>query len=144
AQDLPRAEELFRAVLAGRRRTFGPDHPATISALVQCGQNLNAQKRYPVAKALLRSGLAVCEKSRPDSWELDSVMATLVISLLEERNYVVAATLFAGAYDKMKDRESQVAVRDRTVVKKTPERLAKLYHDQNRIDQAREWRKKAR
>jgi tetratricopeptide (TPR) repeat protein len=144
AGELPHAEELFRAVLAGRRHTLGPEHPATMSALVQCGQNLNAQKRYSVAKALLRSGLTVCEKSGVDSWEHYSIMAVLGSSLVGEQKYAEAETLLLRAYEKMKERESQVAVRDRLLVKKTAERLGKLYHDQNRMDQARDWHNKSR
>jgi hypothetical protein len=71
-------------------------------------------------------------------------MAVLGSTLLGEQKYAEAESLLLRSYEKMKERESQVAVRERRLLKRTAEQLAKLYHDQNRMEQAREWLNKSR
>jgi serine/threonine protein kinase len=140
---LSQAEELFRDALAGRKRKLGPDHPDTLRTLADSADNMIEQNRYPAAKALLRSGLAIFEKARRDSWERYRVMAALGGVLVGEEKYAEAEPLLIQGYDGMSKREARIPAPDKVHLKRTAERLFQLYESQNMPEKANAWRERA-
>jgi hypothetical protein len=94
------------------------------------------------AETLIKEGLAVCQRERPDDWRTFELQAELGGMRLAQKNYADAEPLLTGGYDGLKHREVRIPAHDRRCLKETAQRVMELYKATSRPDKAADWEKR--
>ena len=136
------AEVLRRDVLARRRRTNPPDSPLLAEDLALLGRNLLAQSRCSKAEPLLREGLVILEKARPDDWGRYDAMSLLAGALLGQSRYAEAESWIVAGYEGMKTHEARIPVPKQFRLREAAERVVRLYEAWGKPDEAATWKAK--
>ena len=139
----PDAEQLHARVAEIRRRVLGAQNPFTVDALRALGRTRLEQRRYTDAEAALRESLQGAEKSAPDTWQRFEAQSALGASLSGQRRYEEAEPLLLAGYQGMLQRKSTIPAEDQSALDQGRTRLAELYEDWGKPDQAAKWRQVA-
>ena len=97
--------------------------------------------KYAEAESVVRASLAIEEKQSPNGWWTFQTRAMLGASLLGQRKYEAAEPLLLSAYEGMKQHADQMPGGGKQYLREALQRLAQLYEETNRPDQAAEWKK---
>jgi tetratricopeptide (TPR) repeat protein len=136
------AERLHRDALALRRKTAKPEGPLLADELADFGRNLFAQNKRSEAEPLLRECLAIRGQAAPDDWAHYDAMSLLGAALLSQGRYSEAEPLIVPGYEGMKERQSKIAVHDRSRLREAAERVVRLYEDWGKAERAAMWKAK--
>jgi hypothetical protein len=135
------AEPLYREFLERGRRNYGAADLRTADLTDQLAQNLLAQKKHAEAESLLRDGLAVRAKDRPDDWLTFKARSMLGEALLGQKKYAEAEPLLKAGYLGLKERQGKIPPASQTRLTEALERLVRLYEATGRPEEAARWRK---
>jgi eukaryotic-like serine/threonine-protein kinase len=139
AGQLHKAEGWRRQWLAVVKEKAGADSPAYAGELAALGLNLLQQKESADAEAILREGLAICEKKHPDAWRTFNTQSLLGGSLLGQKKYADAEPLLLKGYEGMKAREKTIPSEDRSRLPEALDRLVEFYTATDNPDEAKKW-----
>jgi tetratricopeptide (TPR) repeat protein len=98
--------------------------------------------KFADAEPIARECLRLREMQIPDNWRTFNARSMLGGSLLGQKKYAKAEPLLLSGYEGMKQREVNIPPQGKVRLKETLQRLAQLYDDTHRPEQAVEWRKK--
>jgi tetratricopeptide (TPR) repeat protein len=110
------AESLYNGVLAGRRKTLGPQHPNTVRVLISLGEMKLEQKRYAEAQEVLREALAIQEKTSQTDWRHYQTQALLGETLALSGHPDDGRSLLTAAYDGLSQKSSTIPFDQRRIV----------------------------
>jgi hypothetical protein len=133
------AEDLYHDVLARRRKTVKPLRTLLADDLAALARNLLNQRRWSEAEPLSRESSAI---RTHNDWLRFDAMSLLGGALLGQGRYAEAEPLVVAGYEKMKARESRIAVPERFRMREAAERVIRLYEEWNKPEQATAWKAK--
>jgi tetratricopeptide (TPR) repeat protein/tRNA A-37 threonylcarbamoyl transferase component Bud32 len=131
--DYAKAEEKDKKAIDLLRKYMGPEHPLTASTAVTLGLTLTREGKAAEGEPYLREALAIRKKILPQGdVSISDAVSALGECLTVQRRYPEAEPLLMDSYNELKSKlgDSQ----KRTVDAR--QRLAKLYDDWNKPDQA--------
>jgi serine/threonine protein kinase len=136
------AEPLYRRALQGLRKFEASDSGRLSSAKAGYGYHLLKRGRWAEAETLLRESSAILEKTppTPDEWSRFSVLSMLGGALAGQRRFGEAEPLLLRGYEGMKQREAKIPTGQKNVLAEAADRIARLYEETGRAEQARAWR----
>ena len=141
-QQHDRSEPLFREVVEGTRRKFGPDHPLThqrIYHLVLCYEQ---QGQFARAEPLRREMVACVKKQTgPTSPQYLERLSDLGINLWTQKKYTEAEPLLLQTYEWMKRDEARFD-RRQSSSQANRRALVQLYEATGKKEEAAKWRQK--
>ena len=94
------------------------------------------------AEPLARECLTIREKKIPEHWRVFSAKSLLGGILLARKRYIDAEPLLLAGYKGMKERADSISIDGKMHPREALQRLAQLYEEMNRPDQAAEWKQK--
>src|SRR5262249_38890110 len=136
------AESLFAELVALRRHAQGSDHPDVAQALGDLALTQLELGKYADAEAQLRNGLAIHEKTRPDSWERYDALVLLGAALAGQKKDAGAEPLLLQGYEGMKTREAKIPAPSKKRLTEAAARVVKFYEAWGKPDQATAWKVK--
>jgi hypothetical protein len=139
---LAESEERHRQALDLRKKYYGNDHPSVAQSLGNLVPVLLRRGKLAEAEVLACECLAICEKGFPDDWWTFYTQSLLGSSLLAQRKYDKAEPWLISGYKGMEQRKSRIAYDCKPRLRRALERLAQLYDETARPDQAAEWKQK--
>ena len=134
--DHAKAEPLFRELLEVVRKRTDPGRRDTASWQARLGLNLLQQKRLDEAEQLLREALAVRQDKEPDDWRTFNTQSILGGVLLERKQYAEAEKLLLQGHAGMRQRKGQIPKGGMVRFTESLERLARLYDETGRKEEA--------
>ncbi len=134
-----KALPLLEASLEGQRARLPAESPKLAMLLEQLGECLLETGQPAAAEPLLREGLAIAQKTLPDSWYLTSIKSLLGASLLGQKKYVEAETYLLDGYEAFKVGEAELPAQWQNRCTRTRELIVQLYQDWNKPEQAANW-----
>jgi tetratricopeptide (TPR) repeat protein len=140
----PDAVALLIDVLARRRRVLGSDHPATTGALEALGEMLLRQNRYAEAEPLLKEALSNRTSKSAYQFEKYNCQSLLGASLEGQGRYAEAEPLLLSGFQGLSTREATIPAPYRLALEHAGERIARLYEEWGRPEQAADWRNRLR
>jgi tetratricopeptide (TPR) repeat protein len=136
-----RSEALYRAELERARKSFGPDNPRTVAAMLQFGMSLLRQERWSQAEPLFRESLALQAKTHPDAWSTFNIRSQLGGALLGQSLYAQAEPLVVQGYEGMITHKATMPPRlAKARLTEAAERLVRLYEQWGRPGEAAVWK----
>jgi serine/threonine protein kinase/tetratricopeptide (TPR) repeat protein len=139
---LAQAEAAHAKALAIRRKLLDQEHPFVAISLFNLADVLCDEGKFAEAEPLARECLTIREKKTPDHWRVFSAKSLLGGILLARKQYVDAEPLLLAGYKGMKQREDSISIDGKMHPREALQRLARLYEEMNRPDQAAEWKQK--
>ena len=136
------AAALYTNVLKSRRRVLGSDHPATLTTLAGLGRVRLHQREYAEAESQLREALNGQEKKTPDAWPRYDSQSMLGASLAGQGKFGEAEPLLRSGYQGLVQRKDTIPWNSRSALDEAGERIARLYQNWGKPEQAAEWREK--
>jgi tetratricopeptide (TPR) repeat protein len=131
------AEEKSRTALDPLRKFAGPDTPTTLSAQVTLGLSLTRLGRAAEGEVYLREALAIREKLAPKGdFSIAHASSILGECLATQKRFAEAEPLLVNGYNDLKAKLGDQNWR--TIAAR--QRLAKLYDDWNKPEQAAPFR----
>ncbi len=137
---LPEAEALLAPTLATARRVLGPAHPNTMSVAGTHGEVLLLSRRPDSAEGVLRENIGWREKAAPALWQLFAERALLGAAIAEQRRWGEAEPLLRGGVEGLQAREAEMPAAQRRRLVEMRVRLARLYEEMGRPEEAARWR----
>jgi eukaryotic-like serine/threonine-protein kinase len=136
------AEPIWTKVLEIRRRMLRPQHSDTTEVIVSLGEMQLSQQKYAAAETLLREGLNMWEKTKPDSWKRYYSQGLLGAALSGQMRYAEAESLLVSGYQGMIQREPGIPSDSRRALVVAGERIVQLYESWGKPERVAEWREK--
>jgi tetratricopeptide (TPR) repeat protein/tRNA A-37 threonylcarbamoyl transferase component Bud32 len=136
------AEGLLRETLARRRKAEKPDSPHVAGDLAQLGRDLLMQSQWAESESLLRECVQICERSLAEDRKRYDALSLLGWSLTGQGRYAEAESLVVSGYEGMKERESRVAMPNRSRLREAAVRVIRLYEAWGKPEQAAAWKVK--
>jgi len=135
--DYTRAEEESRKALDPLRKFLGPENPTTLSAQVTLGLGLTRLDRAAEGEPYLRDALAIRQKNFPaDDFVVAHTSSMLGECLTAQKRFEEAQPLLLNGYNNLK---AKLGDQNRRTID-ARQRLAKLYDDWGKPDQAAQFR----
>ena len=97
-------------------------------------------RKWAEAESLLREGLAIRDRKRPDDWSRFETRSLLGVSLMGRKNYAEAEPLILSGYEGMKARESRIPAPSKIRLTEAGRRVVRLYEAWGKPDRAAAWR----
>jgi tetratricopeptide (TPR) repeat protein/tRNA A-37 threonylcarbamoyl transferase component Bud32 len=136
-----KAEPLLREQAEAVKKQSGADSQAYSVQLLILGLNLMAQNRPADAEPLMRAGLAIRQKNKPDDWSTFNAQSLLGGALLGQKKYSEAEPLLVNGYEGMKRQEGKIPPQSRQNLTDAVNRLVQLYDGWEKREQADRWRR---
>ena len=129
--------------LASRLKLYESNSPyRDDGALAMLANARLNEGKFAEAEGPARDCLTIREIQIPDDWRTFNARSMLGGSLLGQKKYDAAEPLLLSGYEGMKQREANIPPQGKVRLNETLQRLAQLYDDTHRPEQAVEWRKK--
>ena len=138
------AASLYTNVLKSRRRVLGANHPATLTTIASLGRVRLHLREYAEAESLLREALKGQEEKTPDAWQRYNSQSMLGASLAGQRKFGEAEPLLQSGYQGIDQRKDTIPWDSRSAFDEAGERIAQLYQNWGKPEQAAEWKEKLR
>jgi tetratricopeptide (TPR) repeat protein len=135
--DYAKAEEEDKKAIDLLRQYMGPEHPLTVSTAVTLGLTLTRERKAAEGEPYLREALAIRKKILPAADVLiSSAASALGECLTAQKRYDDAESLLLKSYNELK---AKLGNQDKRTTE-ARQRLAKLYEDWNKPEQAAQFR----
>jgi tetratricopeptide (TPR) repeat protein len=135
--DYARAEDENTKAIAILRKYLGPEHPVTASAIATLGLALTRDGKAAEGEAYLREALAIRKKVLPPGDSMIPYAASALGECLTvQKRYAEAEPLLVDSYNELK---AKLGDQNKRTVE-ARQRLAKLYDDWEKPDQAAQFR----
>jgi hypothetical protein len=135
------AETLWREALNGYRTTLGPEHSTTLGIMSRLALNLSNQKKFSESESIMRECILIHEKRQPDEWPSFNTKAQLGVILMAQKKYAEAEPLLLSGLEGMRKRAATLPPPVKAHLAKGLEKLAQLYDEWGKPEQASRWRK---
>jgi serine/threonine protein kinase/tetratricopeptide (TPR) repeat protein len=136
------AEAWQRKWMAVVRQRSGPASAPYGTELTALGHNFLHQQKWNDAETQIRESLTVLERASPDAWTIFHAKSLLGHALLGQKKYAEAEPFLLEGYEGMQKRVTKMPQPAKIRIPQAVERLAQLYDDWGKPDQAAEWRAK--
>jgi serine/threonine protein kinase/tetratricopeptide (TPR) repeat protein len=136
------ARRRFREDLAELRKRRGADGPRLADDLTWVGADLVKYGQPAEAEPLLREGLALNTKGRPDAWDTFQARALLGDALLGQGKYAEVEPLLLQGYERISRLGPRASPAVRSHQTEVLQRLVRLYEATDQKEKAAEWRKR--
>jgi tetratricopeptide (TPR) repeat protein len=138
---LDKTELLQRDIAEFWKSKAGPESIEYAKQLGLLSVTLVDERKWTDAESLLRQCLAIRRAKEPDEWLTFSVQSWLGKALLGQERYADAEPLLVDAFEKLKERETEIPTAARVVFADTLQHLVQLYDGWGKEDEAAKWRK---
>jgi serine/threonine protein kinase len=134
-----------RADYASRLKLYRSNTPyRDHTRLAQSAKVLLDAGRFAEAEPLARECLALREKEIPDDWRTFNARSMLGGCLLGQKKYAEAEPLLISGYEGLRQRADKIPPRGSIRPQEALQRLALLYENTERSDQAAHWNNESR
>jgi hypothetical protein len=141
--DLPRAEGLFRELVASARRTSPTTKISITGPLVFLGQVLVKQDKFADAEPVLREALAFMSPTQKKSWLAPRIESLLGMSLLGQDRYADAEPFLLEGFEGLNKLRAQLPFGGETYIPDAHARIVQLYEKWGKPEVASDWRSKS-
>ena len=136
------AEPLRKELVEFWKQTAGAESIDYARSLMPLGRNLQQQKKYSEAEALLRVCLSIRQNKQPDAWTTFETEALLGDTLLSLKKYDEAEPLLLAGFEGLKQREAKIPQDSKIRVIQVLEQIVELYDAWGTGESGEVWRKK--
>jgi serine/threonine protein kinase len=139
---LEQVEQMYLEYLPLLRARLPPNDFELAHAVDMLTVILLEKGKFAEAEPLASECLALYNKQNPDDWHVSNSRHLLGASFLGQKQYARAEPLLLSGYEGIKQRDGTMPNERRQRFKEVLRRMAQLYEETGRPDQAAEWKRK--